>query len=225
MSGMLADLTVFSFHAVKNITSAEGGAIVFNMPLPFDNKEIFKTLKLWSLNGQTKDAFTKSVAGGWRYDIVYPGFKMNMPDVLAAIAYAQLKKYDSFILPQRKRVCELYNEAFSGCSWSIIPCFENETRQSSFHLYPLRIKNISEEQRNAIIEHITKGGVSVNVHFVPMPMLTVFKEAGFEIKDYPRSYELYQSEISLPVYPQLSNEDCNTVVDVVKRALHSVTGR
>jgi dTDP-4-amino-4,6-dideoxygalactose transaminase len=221
-TGALADLTVFSFHAVKNLTSAEGGAIVCNMPADFDNAEIFRALKLWTLNGQTKDAFTKSVGGGWKYDIVYPGFKMNMPDVLAAIAFAQLKKYESFILPQRKRVCEIYNQMFADWPWAIIPCFENQCRRSSYHLYPLRIKNISEDQRNSIIDKITKEKVSVNVHFIPMPMLTVFKDAGYDINDYPVSYGLYQNEISLPVYPQLTNEDCETVVAAVKKAVSAV---
>jgi dTDP-4-amino-4,6-dideoxygalactose transaminase len=224
-SGMLADLSVFSFHAVKNITTAEGGAITFNLPMPFNNKELYETLRLWSLNGQTKDAFTKSVAGGWKYDIVYPGFKMNMPDVLAAIGLAQLKKYTSFILPERKRVCRFYAKAFGKCNWAIRPCFEAEDRYSSCHLYSLRIKNASEAQRDEIIQNITKHNVSVNVHFIPMPLLTVFKNAGYDINDYPRSYDLYKNEISLPVYPQLSKEDCGHIVEAVTNAVDSIIAK
>jgi dTDP-4-amino-4,6-dideoxygalactose transaminase len=224
-SGAVADISVFSFHAVKNITTAEGGMICLNMPAPFINNEICNTLRLWSLNGQTKDAAAKSKAGEWKYDVVYAGFKMNMPDVLAAIGLAQLKKYSSFILPQRKRVCDHYNECFSAFEWAICPLFKNEERCSSYHLYPLRIRNISEEQRDEIIQNILKKDVSVNVHFIPMPMLTVFRNAGYDINNYPVSYNLYKNEISLPVYPQLSHEDCDTVVEAVKKAVHSVTGK
>jgi len=221
-SGAVADISVFSFHAVKNITTGEGGMICLNMPAPFNNNEVCNTLRLWSLNGQTKDAVAKSKTGKWKYDIVYAGFKMNMPDVLAAIGLVQVRKYSSFILPHRKRICDYYNKFFSSFEWAICPFFENEDRCSSYHLYPLRIKNISEEQRDEIIQNISKQNVAVNVHFIPMPMFTVFKDAGYDINNYPVSYDLYKNEISLPVYPQLTCEDCSKVAEAVKEAVHSV---
>ena len=214
-----ADITVFSLHAVKNITSAEGGVICLQMPQPFCNTEIYNTLRLWSLNGQTKDAFTKLKAGEWQYDIVYPGFKMNMPDVLAAMALAQLRKYPNGLLAERKRVFDFYNDAFSKYEWALCPLFIKTGCSSSYHIYPLRIKNINEEKRNAIIQAITASQVTVNVHFIPLPMLTVFRHAGYTIDDYPVSYGLYCNEISLPVYPQLSAEQCSFVVESVIAAV------
>lgn len=214
-SGSIADISVFSFHAVKNTTTAEGGVITLSMPQPFSNKNIYDTLRLWSLNGQTKDAFTKSVAGGWKYDIVYPGFKINMPDVLAAIGVAQMKKYGTFILPRRKEIFELYDEGFSKYNWAILPPFVKDGYASSYHIYPLRIKNITEELRDKIIENIATAGVSVNVHFIPMPLLTVFRNMGFHIQDYPVSYSLYKNEITLPLYPQLTDEQCAYIIHTV----------
>ena len=218
--GMQADITVFSLHAVKNLTTAEGGLICLNMPAPFDNNEIYKTLRLWSLNGQTKDAFSKTKAGEWQYDIVYPGFKINMPDVLAAIGVAQFKKYEQ-LLEERKRVFDFYTAAFEKYTWAICPPFFKKGCSSSFHLYPLRVAHINEEQRSAIIQKISEQNVSVNVHFIPLPMLTVFKE-NYSIKNYPQSYFLYSNEISLPIYPQLTNEACQTVVNAVITAVTSV---
>lgn len=219
LTGTLADVTVFSLHAVKNVTTAEGGIICLNMPAPFSNTDIYKTLRLWSLNGQTKDAFTKSKAGGWRYDIVYPGFKMNMPDVLAAIGLGQVRKYDTVLLKERRRVFNTYTAAFKQHAWATIPCFDQDGSTSSYHLYALRVNNITEEQRDAVIDYITARSVAVNVHFVPMPLLTVFKNAGYNIADYPQAYHLYSGEISLPVYPQLTEEQCNFVAQTVIEAV------
>jgi dTDP-4-amino-4,6-dideoxygalactose transaminase len=220
--GSLADITVFSFHAVKNLTTAEGGAICITMPAPFVNADIYKTLRLWTLNGQTKDAFSKSQAGGWRYDVVYPGFKMNMPDVCAAIGLAQIRKYDDCILEERKRVFDYYQKFFSNKVWAETPPFQKEGYSPSYHLYPLLIKNIGEEQRDKIIELISAEGVAVNVHFVPLPMLTVFKERGFAIYDFPVSYQKFSREVSLPIYPQLDNNTCFRIVSVVQDAVLKV---
>jgi dTDP-4-amino-4,6-dideoxygalactose transaminase len=221
-SGTLADVSVFSFHAVKNVTTAEGGMICLNMPQPFNNKNIYQTLRLWSLNGQTKDAFSKTVSGGWKYDIIYPGFKMNLPDVLAAIGLAQFRKYNGDLLKERKRVFDMYDDFFVKQKWAIAPPFHQKNCSSSFHIYPLRIKDATEKQRDEIIELISAKGVSVNVHFRPLPALTVFKELGFDIKNFPVSYHLYANEISLPIYPQLSNEDCQTVILSVAEAVSAV---
>lgn len=220
--GTDADITVFSFHAVKNLTTAEGGGICMNLPQPFDNNAVYATMRLWCLNGQTKDAFTKSKAGGWKYDIVYPGFKMNLPDVLAAIGLAQVRKYNDVLLKERERVFDYYNQAFAAFGWAHLPPYNKQGCTSSFHLYPLRIKNITEAQRDAIIEKITEKGVSVNVHFQPLPLLTVFKQKGYKIEDYPVAFKNYASEISLPIYPQLNNNQCAYIVDSVLYAVNEV---
>lgn len=220
--GTNADITIFSFHAVKNLTTAEGGAIAFNMPAPFDNEKVYATFRLWSLNGQTKDAFSKSKAGGWRYDIVYPGFKMNLPDVLAAIGLAQIKKYNDVLLKERERVFNFYDAAFKQYAWAKLPPYTKEGSTSSYHLYPLRINNITEAQRDAIINLIAATGVAVNVHFQPLPLLTVFKEKGYQIEHYPLAFSNYATEISLPIYPQLNNNQCNYIVDSVVQAVQSI---
>jgi dTDP-4-amino-4,6-dideoxygalactose transaminase len=207
-----SDIAVFSFHAAKNVTSAEGGAILFNMPEPFDNAALYAQLRLWTLNGQTKDAFTKTQIGSWKYDIIYPGFKMNMPDVLAAIALVQLKTYMSELLPRRKEIYERYYKGFEAFGWAQLPPFDNEERKSSFHLFPLRIVGINEETRDALIQSISETGVAVNVHFIPMPMLTVFKDRGYDINDYPNTYSNYSREISLPIYPQLKDEEVDYII-------------
>lgn len=218
--GQQADITIFSMHAVKNVTTAEGGVIAINLPPTFTPQHVYDTLRLWSLNGQTKDAYQKTVMGGWRYDIVYPGFKMNMPDVLAAIGIAQLKKYKENLLPARKQIMDTYNKIFSAYTWATIPPFKKKGCSSSYHLYPLQIKNCTEKQRDKIIHEISKMKVGVNVHFVPLPLLTVFKDRGYKMGDYPDALTMYQQEISLPIYPQLTKEDCMEVANAV---IQSVT--
>jgi dTDP-4-amino-4,6-dideoxygalactose transaminase len=214
-AGKLTDLTIFSFHAVKNITTAEGGAICLNLPDSFDNEEEYKLMKLYTLNGQNKDAFTKSQAGGWKYDILFAGLKVNMPDVCAAIGLAQIRKYDSLLIKERERVARAYQEFFSKYEQFDLPPLEDENRKSCFHLYALRLNNCTEDQRDSIIEEITQKGVAVNVHFIPMPMLTVFKNLGYKIEDYPVAYDNYSREISLPIYPQLTNEQIEYICEVV----------
>ncbi|MBL8007279.1 MAG: DegT/DnrJ/EryC1/StrS family aminotransferase [Ignavibacteria bacterium] len=221
-SGVLCDATVFSFHAVKNVTTAEGGAICINLPEPFDNGELYSWLRLLSLNGQTKDAYTKSLGGNWRYDIVYPGFKINLNDLCAAVGLAQIRKYSDELLTKRIEIFKKYNDGFADCDWAELPPFRTEVKESSCHIYLLRIKNISEEQRDRIIDRITEKGVSVNVHFVPLPMLTAFRERNYRIEDYPVSYDNYSREITLPVYPQLSDEDLGTVIRSVKDSYNEV---
>ena len=223
-AGRLTDLTIFSFHAVKNITTAEGGAICLNLPDSFDNEAEYKLMKLYTLNGQNKDAFTKSQAGGWKYDILFAGLKVNMPDVCAAIGLAQIRKYDSLLLQERERVARSYHAFFSKYKQFELPPLEDENRKSCFHLYALRLKKCTEVQRDSIIEEITQKGVAVNVHFIPMPMLTVFKNLGYKIEDYPVAYDNYSREISLPIYPQLTNEQIDYICEVVlasyKKVIH-----
>jgi len=198
--------------------------ICLNLPSPFKNKEVYDTMRLWSLNGQTKDAFSKSVAGGWKYDIVYPGFKINLPDVLAAIALAQIKKYDACLLEARKKIFNIYNDFFKKFTWAICPVQKMKNGESSCHLYTLRIKDATEMQRDEIIQLISSEEVSVNVHFIPLPMLTIFKEMQYEINDYPAAYGQYANEISLPVYPQLTMEQTAQVCHAVKNAVEKVFG-
>lgn len=217
-----ADFTVFSFHAVKNVTTAEGGAMCVNLPHGFDNAAIYKTLKLWSLNGQTKDALAKTQGAGWKYDIVYPGFKMNMPDVCAAIGLAQLRKYQTVILPERRRVFNEYVALFSKYEWSQLPPQNTEEKKSSYHLFALRINGITESQRDQMIDHITATGVSVNVHFQPLPLLTVFRERGYVMSDYPVAYDSYAREISLPIYPELDSTKIEFIVNAVVNAYHLI---
>ena len=217
--GVWGDFSVFSFHAVKNVTTAEGGAMCINLPPDrFDHEQVYRTLKLWSLNGQTKDALAKTNGAGWRYDIVYPGFKMNMPDICAAIGLAQLRKYPHQLLPERKRIFETYAQAFSAYSWAQLPPKDTDLQKSSYHLFALRIFGISEKQRDAMMESITQRGVSVNVHFQPLPLLTVFRDRGYRIADYPVAYDSYAREISLPIYPGLRDEQVHYVVRAVAEA-------
>ena len=212
--GPQADITIFSFHAVKNITTAEGGAIAINLPQPFDNLELYKDLRMMSLNCQTKDAFSKSKAGGWRYDIVGLGMKINMADVNAAIGLGQIRLYKG-LLERRKAIFNRYINNFSNLSWAIIPPHRNNIKESSYHIFPIRIKDFGEDKRDNMIDLITEKGVAVNVHFIPLPLLSYFKGLGHEIDEYPVAYQNFIHEISLPIYPQLTDEQ----VDIVSKAV------
>lgn len=216
-AGSAADITIFSFHAVKNITTAEGGAICINLPKNFNNAEEYQLMRMWTLNGQNKDAFAKSQTAGWRYDILFQGLKVNMPDLCAAVGLAQIRKYEDLLL-QRERVALQYESFFKTKSWAQLPVLEDEDRKSCFHLFPLRIYDITEEQRDQMIESISSWGVSVNVHFIPMPMLTLFKDLGYKMEDYPKTFDNYSREISLPIYPQLGVEEIQYVCKAVENA-------
>lgn len=221
-TGILTDITVFSFHAVKNVTTAEGGAICINLPEPFNNENEYQFLRCNSLNGQTKDAFTKSKAGSWRYDIIYQGFKINMPDVLAAIGVAQMPTYYESVLETRTKIHEDYSSYFSSKDWAILPPSSDEDSKSSCHLYALRIKDITEDQRDKIIDLITMDGVAVNVHFQPLPLLSLFKEKGYQIENHPQAYANYACEISLPIYPQLTEDHIQYITETVTKAVESL---
>jgi dTDP-4-amino-4,6-dideoxygalactose transaminase len=214
----LTDVTILSLHAVKNVTSAEGGVICLNLPEPFNNEELYPALRRFTLNGQTKDAFSKTQVGAWRYDIVELGMKCNMADLNAALALGQLKQYEE-MLAERKKIFFKYNQFFAKQNWAELPVGIDETRESSYHLYPLRIKGITEEVRDNIISDVSLTGVAVNVHFIPMPMLTAFKNLGYNISDYPVSYNNYSREISLPIYPQLSDEAVEYICSAIQKAV------
>lgn len=221
-SGGRTDVAIFSLHAVKNITSAEGGAICLNLPAPFDNDALYTQLRQYSLNCQTKDAFSKSKAGGWRYDITGLGFKMNLADVNASIALAQIRQFNK-LYAERRRIFHRYTERLSQYPWAILPPSSTpQGKESSYHIFALRIREISEEQRDQIINLMASLGVAVNVHFIPMPMLTLFKEMGYKIEEYPQTYANYAHEISLPIYPQLIDEEVDYVIDSLTLAYEQV---
>jgi dTDP-4-amino-4,6-dideoxygalactose transaminase len=221
--GTVADITVFSFHSVKNITTGEGGAICLNLPKAFNHQEEYKFLKAFSLNGQTKSAFEKNQVGGWRYDIIAQGLKVNMPDICASIGLAQIRKYRSTLLPERKEIFNFYSDALDKYSWAILPVSQNQERISSYHLYLLRIKGITEIQRDKMIHFISQEGIGVNVHYIPMPMLTLFKNLGYKMDDFPNTYKLYANEITLPLYNGLTKDKLERIVQTVVNAYHSVT--
>ena len=215
--GSLTDCSVFSFHAVKNLTTAEGGAIALNLPKPFDSSEVYNSLCVKSLHGQNKDALSKMKAGNWRYDIVEPGFKMNMTDIHAAIGLVEIKRYEEDTLVRRKKICKDYESAFLKKAWAIVPPLENINLQtfSSFHLFALRIEGINETVRDRIIQKISEKGVSVNVHFIPVPMMSYYKKLGYEIKNYPVTYKQYSNEISLPVYYDLTDDQVKYIIQSI----------
>jgi dTDP-4-amino-4,6-dideoxygalactose transaminase len=224
-AGAFTDITVYSFHAVKNLTTAEGGAICLNMPEPFDNLEIYKTLNIKSLHGQNKDALAKTQIGNWRYDIVEAGYKCNMTDIQAAMGIVELERYTEDMLQKRKQIFDEYAAAFSRHTWAKVPLYENDTQKSSYHVFLLRINAITEAQRDKMIAAIFAQNVSVNVHFVPLPMMTFYKSLGYTIKDYPMAYKNYACEISLPVYYDLSQEQVQWVIQAVEQAWMEVNGQ
>ncbi|MGK0307081.1 MAG: dTDP-4-amino-4,6-dideoxygalactose transaminase [Urechidicola sp.] len=223
ITGTATDITVFSLHSVKNITTGEGGAICINLPKPFSNKNVLQYLRYLSLNGQTKSAFEKSKVGGWRYDIVDQGLKVNMPDICAAVGLGQIKQYKNKLLPERKDIFKYYNNHFSKYEWALLPPSNDSIRESSYHLYMLRINDINEEQRDQMIDYISSKGVAVNVHYIPMSMLTLFKNKGYKIEDYPNTYNLYANEISLPIYNNLNKLQLEKITDTVSQAYKSLT--
>lgn len=219
--GALTDLSVISFHAVKNLTTAEGGAICLNLTQPFDNEDVYKNLRTLSLHGQSKDAFAKAQIGNWRYDVAEAGFKCNMPDVLAAIGLVEMERYED-VLARRKQIFDAYTTAFSKNPKFQIPVYENDEKQSSYHVYTLRINNITEKQRDEIMQRIFEKEVAVNVHFIPLPMLSFYRNAGYKIEDYPITYDNFSREISLPVYYNLTDEQVETVIEAVKNAVENM---
>ncbi len=223
-AGVFTDVTIFSLHSVKNITAGEGGAICLNLPAPFDIKEELQFLKYFSLNGQTKSAFEKNKVGAWRYDIIDQGLKVNMPDICAAIALAQIRKYRTDMLPERKAIYEQYNDVFKKLDWVQLPPQDSPSKTSSYHLYALRIKNITETQRDEIIQYVSERGVGVNVHYIPMAMLTLFKNRGYKIEDYPNTYDSYSREISLPIYNNLGKDKVDYVIKSIIDGYHHVVG-
>ncbi len=220
--GALTDVSVFSFHAVKNLTTAEGGAIALNFPAPFDNEEIYKYLCIYTLHGQNKDALAKTQKGNWKYDIIEAGYKCNMTDLAAAIGLIELNRYDDDTQVKRKQIFEAYHQAFSNHTRFQLPEYSTTNKEGCYHLYPLRIKDITEQQRDEIIKEIFDCDVSVNVHFIPVPAMSYYKNLGYDIKNYPVTYDNYSREISLPVYYDLTLEQVKTVIAAVLKSVDKV---
>ena len=217
MCGEIADFTSFSFHAVKNLTTAEGGALTWRQIPGIKDEEIYKTLQLLSLHGQNKDALAKTRLGAWEYDIIGTWYKCNMTDIMAAIGIQQLKRYPE-LLRRRRQIIETFNEAFKDLPVEVLNHFDNY-HSSSGHLYLVRLKDKDVDQRNELIVKMAERGIACNVHYKPLPMMTAYKAMGFDIKDYPNAYNQYRNEVSLPLHTRLTDEDVNYVIDNFKEIL------
>lgn len=221
-TGTLADATVFSFHAVKNLTTAEGGAIALNFPAPFNNDDLYRFLCIYALHGQNKDALAKLQKGNWKYDIITAGYKCNMTDLQASLGLVELERYDEDTLVKRKKICCFYADFFKTKDWAQVPVQSSDEKESSYHLFPLLIKGITREQRDRIINLIFNRDVSVNVHFIPLPLLTFYKNRGYRMEDYPKAFNLFSREISLPVFYDLTHEQMHLVVKAVADSVEEV---
>lgn len=220
ISGEHADFSSFSFHAVKNLTTAEGGAVVWKNIDGVDNEWLYKEFMLWSLHGQSKDALAKNQLGAWEYDIKMCGQKCNMTDIMAAIGLAQMKRYAG-LLARRRQLIEKYDAALKR--YGEVVAHYGENFASSGHLYLIRVKGIDEKKRNEIIVKMAEKGVATNVHYKPLPMHTAYKALGFDIKDYPKAYEKYKNEITLPLHTLLSDEEADYVIEAFRQSVREVT--
>ena len=215
--GSVADFTSFSFHAVKNFTTAEGGALTWRNREGIDNEELYRQLQLLSLHGQSKDALAKTQLGAWEYDIVSPAYKCNMTDVMAAIGLVQMKRYKG-LLARRRQLIETYNEALKDCNVALLDHF-NEEHVSSGHLYLVRLLGRDSAYRNEVITEMARREIACNVHYKPLPMMTAYKALGWDIKDFPNTYDYYHNLITLPLHTLLSDEDVDYVCETVKNVI------
>ena len=220
-AGSLADFSSFSFHAVKNMTTAEGGALTWKDIPGIDSKELYHQLQLLSLHGQSKDALAKTKLGAWEYDIVGTWYKCNMTDVVAAIGLAQMRRYDGLI-ERRKTIVKKYNEGLKELNVRVLPhlC---EDKTSSCHLYIVRLLGFTTEQRNKFIELMAEQGIACNVHYKPLPMFTAYKQLGFDIRNYPNAYENYHDEVTLPLHTKLSYEDVDRIISTFKQVFKQLS--
>lgn len=209
--GEIADFTSFSFHAVKNLTTAEGGALAWRSREGLDNEAIYKHLQLLSLHGQSKDALAKTQIGAWEYDIVAPYYKCNMTDIMAAIGLVQFRRYPE-LLQRRREIIEYYNERLKNANVALLHHY-GEDHASSGHLYLVRLLGKDVVYRNQVITQMAERGIACNVHYKPLPMMTAYKNLGFDIRNYPNAYHLYENEITLPLHTLLSNEDIAYIMD------------
>lgn len=221
VSGEVADFTSFSFHAVKNLTTGEGGAVTWRPIDGIDDDDIYKEYMLLTLHGQNKDALAKTKLGSWEYDIVAPNFKCNMTDIMAAIGLIQLERYPS-LLSKRKRLIESYEKGLDKISNIEYLTHSEESRTSSGHLFLTRIKDFDLEKRSQLIEDLAVQGISTNVHYKPLPLLTAYKDLGFDIKDYPNAYQQYVNEVTLPLNTLMEVEDVDYIVEIINEVLINV---
>ena len=210
MVGSVADFSSFSFHAVKNLTTAEGGALTWNIP-GIDDEELYHQAQLYSLHGQSKDALAKTQLGAWEYDIAGPWYKCNMTDIMAAIGLAQLSRYGE-ILERRKEIIGRYDAAFKKLGIEVLPHYTDQ-HQSSGHLYITRVPGVGLKERQEIIVKMAESGIATNVHYKPLPMMTAYKNMGFDIKDYPNAYKQFENEITLPLHTKLTDEEVEYVIE------------
>ncbi len=215
--GVDADFTAFSFHAVKNVTTAEGGCLLYNDIGKIDADDIYKEISKWALHGQDKSAYDKS-SGGWQYSIDFAGYKYNLSDIHAALGLAQLERYPD-MLAKRREIVDIYNEEFSSLAKCILPQTQSENKTSSYHLYQLRINGCSEEERNKIINLVKEEGIMLNVHYLPIPAHKAYRDLGYKIEDYPNAFNMYQEEISLPLYSLLSLSDARLIAKTILKYL------
>ena len=218
MVGEIADFTSFSFHAVKNFTTGEGGALTWRNHEGIDNEKMYKEFQLLTLHGQSKDALEKSALNAWEYDIIYPGYKRNMTDVVAAIGLVQMKRFPA-MLARRRQLIERYNEALKDEQVSVLPHFTDDYT-SSGHLYLVRLTGRNSEERNGIINQMAERGIATNVHYKPLPMMTAYKRLGFDIKDFPNAYHYFENEITLPLYTKLTDEQVEFILQNFKEVLN-----
>lgn len=219
-SGEVADFTCFSFHAVKNLTTAEGGAVTWRDIPGIDNEEIYRQYMLLSLHGQSKDALTKAKIGGWEYDILMPGYKCNMTDIMAALGLGQLQRYPS-LLKRRREIIAMYDEGLKDCNVELLKHFSDDC-SSNGHLYMVRLLGKNEAERNRIIKQMAQKGIATNVHFKPLPMHTAYKKLGFDINDYPNAYGRYKNEITLPLHTLLTEQQVKYIVESFKKGLEEL---
>ena len=215
--GTIADFSAFSFHAVKNFTTAEGGMLSWKKQNGIDSEEIYDKIQLLSLHGQNKDAFSKNKLGSWEYDIVGTWYKCNMTDIMAAIGIGQLKRYPE-MLEKRKRYITYYDSELKPMGIQTLEHYSSD-HQSSGHLYLSRVPGINEEMRNEIIFKMAERDIATNVHYKPLPMFTAYKELGFDIKDYPNAYDYYRNEITLPLYTKMKLEEAEYLIENYKAVL------
>ena len=220
--GSVADFTTFSFHAVKNFTTAEGGSVTWKENENFDDEELYREYQIYSLHGQTKDALAKTKAGSWEYDIVIPGYKCNLTDIAASIGLVQLDRYPK-LLERRENIISQYNKGFEGTRITALS-HSSEDYKSCGHLYISHVEGATFEQRGEIIVKMAERGISCNVHYKPLPLLTAYKNLGFDIENYPNAYNYYVKEITLPLHTRLSDEDVAVIVENFKEIVEEVVG-
>ena len=220
--GSVADFTTFSFHAVKNFTTAEGGSVTWKENENFDNEELYREYQIYSLHGQTKDALAKTKAGSWEYDIVIPGYKCNLTDIAASIGLVQLDRYPE-LLERREDIIRQYNKGFEGTRITALS-HSSEDYKSCGHLYITYIEGATFEQRGEIIVKMAERGISCNVHYKPLPLLTAYKNLGFDIENYPNAYNYYVKEITLPLHTRLSDEDVAVIIENFKEIVEEIVG-